>query len=151
MPRLKAKTSITAKGGLGTKCWISMKDQQGFSIVELVVAIVVGVLLILSMNFIVHNYIHLGQRGRNLTTANAYVESKIEALRNTGYNGLNIGSTDLTGDLPSQLTPPKSGSLQISQPQDGLKQIDISVTFNDDGNSRTYTYKTYVGELGVGQ
>jgi Tfp pilus assembly protein PilW len=128
-----------------------MKDQEGFSIVELVIAIVVGVLLILSMNFIVNNYIHLGQRGRNLTTANAYVEAKVEALRNAGYNGLNTGTTNLAAELPAQLTGPKSGTMVISQPQDGLKQIDISIAFNDNGNSRTYTYKTYVGELGVGQ
>jgi type II secretory pathway pseudopilin PulG len=128
-----------------------MKKESGFSIVELVVAIVVGTLFIISINLIINNYIHLGQRGRNLTTANSFAEGKIEALRSAGYNSLNDGTTAITSELPSQLSPPKSGTLTISQPQTGLKQIDLSITFNDDGADRTYTYRTYVGELGVGQ
>jgi hypothetical protein len=128
-----------------------MKDESGFSIVELVVAIIAGTLFILSINFIINNYIHLGQRGRNLTTANSYAEGKIEALRSAGYNSLNTGTSSLTSELPVQLSPPKSGTLTISQPEEGLKQIDISITFNDNGVNRTYDYSTYIGELGVGQ
>jgi Tfp pilus assembly protein PilW len=132
---------------------ISMNEdkQSGFSIVELVVAIVVGVLFIISINLIVTNYVHLGQRGRNLTTANAFAEAKVEALRNTGFNGLSTGTTDITSELPAQLTSPKSGTLDISQPQAGLQQIDITVTYNDNGSSRSYSYRTFIGELGVGQ
>lgn len=128
-----------------------MKDQSGFSIAELIIAIVVGVTFMLTTTLIIQNYIHLGQRGRNLTLANAFSEAKIEALRNAGFNSLSTGTTDLTSELPAQLSPPKSSSMTISEPQAGLKQVSISVTYSDNGINRTYTYETYVGELGVGQ
>ncbi|HZP55335.1 MAG TPA: hypothetical protein VFB03_01025 [Candidatus Saccharimonadales bacterium] len=127
------------------------KDQKGFSIVELILAIIVGSGLIASLDLIINNYIHLGQRSRNLTMINSYSEGKVEALRSLGYNGLSNGTSSISSELPSQVTGTKSGSLTISEPQTGLKQIDISVTYNDNGTSRTYTYRTYIGELGVGQ
>lgn len=127
------------------------RSQAGFSIVELVVAIVVGVLFLSSINLIVNNYIHIGLRGRNLTLANSFASGKVEALRNAGYNSLDAGTSDISSELPPQLTSPKSGSMTISQPQTGLKQIDISITYSDDGVNRTSSFRTYIGELGVGQ
>lgn len=128
-----------------------MKDQKGFSIVELIISIVVGVTFISSMNLVVDNYNNLGKQGRNLVLANSYAEAKIEGLRNTGYNGINLGTTDLSSELPSQLPSPRSASMVVSQPQAGLKQIDVYVSYNDLGTTRNYSYRTYIGELGVGQ
>jgi prepilin-type N-terminal cleavage/methylation domain-containing protein len=125
--------------------------QKGFSLIEMILAIVVGASFIAGMNIIVGNYTSLGLRGRNLTLANSYSEGKAEALRSIGYNGLNNGTTDISSELPAQLNKPRSASLAISQPQDGLKRIAITVTYYDNGASRSYNYETYVGELGVGQ
>lgn len=126
------------------------KDEAGFSIVELIIAMVVGVTFISSMNLVVDNYTTLGKRSRNLVLANSYAEAKIEGLRNSGYNALTAGTTSLTAELPSQL-PSRSGTMTITQNQPGLKQVDISIGYNDLGVTRAYSYRTYVGELGVGQ
>jgi len=128
-----------------------MKNSEGFSIVELIISIVVGVTFISSMNLVVNNYTNLGKRGRNLVLANSYAEAKMEALRNKGFQSIAIGKSDLTSELPSQLPQPRSASLIVSQPQAGLKQVDVSVSYNDLGISRSYSYRTYIGELGVGQ
>lgn len=124
--------------------------QHGYSIVELVLSIVIGTMFIIITNQIVNNYVYLGQKSRNVVLANSYVEGKIEDLRNSGYNSLNLATTDLTSELPSQLVGPKNASVTISSLQTGIKKIVISVTYNDQGISRTYSYSTYVGELGVG-
>lgn len=126
------------------------KDEAGFSIVELIIAMVVGVTFISSMNLVVDNYTTLGKRSRNLVLANSYAEAKIEGLRNSGYNSLAAGTTSLTAELPSQL-PNRGGTMTITQNQPGLKQVDISISYNDLGVTRAYSYRTYVGELGVGQ
>ena len=126
------------------------KNTSGFSVVELIVAMVVGLTFISSMNLITDSYTNLGVRSRNLVLANSYAEAKVEGLRNNGYNSLNIGSTNIGSELPSQL-PDHSGNLTISQPQAGIKQVDVSISYFDEGTSRTYTYRTYIGELGVGQ
>jgi len=126
-------------------------NQAGFTLVELVVTMLVGTIFLLALNDSVTSYLHTGKQVQDLTIANSYVEGKIESLRNTGYNALTIGSTNITSELPSSLKPPRSASLQVTAPQTGLKKVDISVTYNDQGASRTYSYTTYIGELGVGQ
>ncbi len=124
-------------------------NSDGFSIVELILSITVGVIFIAAVTQIVNNYISLGQKSRNVILANSYVEGKVETLRNIGYNGLNAGTTDLSAELPSQLPTPRSASMTVSAPSNGLKQADISVTYNDKGKTQTYSYTTYIGELSV--
>lgn len=129
---------------------MKQRDEGGFSIVELILAIVVGATFLGSLSLVTNNYTNLGKRSRNLLLVNSFAEAEIEQLRNNTYNSLNLGTTSLTSQLPSQL-PGRSGSMTISQAQTGLKQIDISISYNDLGITRTYTYRTYEGELGVGQ
>lgn len=129
---------------------MKLKNAEGFTVVELIVAIIVGVIFISSLNLAVNNYTNLGARGRHLVLANSYAEAKVEGLRNSGYNAIGLGTSSLTSELPAQL-PGRNGSMTISQPQSGIKQIDLTISYNDLGNNRTYTYRTYIGELGVGQ
>ncbi|HET9850163.1 MAG TPA: prepilin-type N-terminal cleavage/methylation domain-containing protein [Candidatus Saccharimonadales bacterium] len=134
--------------------WAKQEDGSGtagFSIVELIIAIAVGGLLVLATNNIINTYLHTGQKSRNLLLANSYVEGKVEALRNQGFNALNVGDSDITSELPSALPNPKSASLDITNPSPGIKQIDITLSFYDQGTTRSYSYTTYIGELGVGQ
>lgn len=124
---------------------------KGFTIVELAVAIVVGAIIVGSAATIVVSHIHLSQRGRDLVVLNSYVENKIESVRSAGFSTLSNGSTSLSSELPPELSPPRSGTVTISDQSTGIKRVDISITYNDRGQSRTYSYVTYVGELGVGQ
>lgn len=97
------------------------------------------------------NNAKLSHRARDVAAANSYVENKIESLRSTGFLGLNDGTTDLTSELPSELKSPRSGTLVITSQTGAIKRAVVSISYNDQGASRTYSYTTYVGELGVGQ
>lgn len=127
------------------------KDQSGFTLVELLVAIVVGAIFAGSANLIIVQHTHLAQRGRDLVLANSYVESKVEELRSVGFGGLSNGTTDITNELPSDLKAPHTASLAITSQSTAIKKVVISLTYNDQGSTRNYSYTTYVGELGVGQ
>jgi type II secretory pathway pseudopilin PulG len=127
------------------------KNSSGFSIVELIIVIVVGITFIASLNVVVNNYTNLGKRDRNLVLANSYAEGKIESLRNIGYNSIPAGTTSLTSELPAQLPTAKSATMVVSTPQAGLKQVDLTINYTEQGINRSYKYATYVGELGVGQ
>ncbi|HEY5549986.1 MAG TPA: prepilin-type N-terminal cleavage/methylation domain-containing protein [Candidatus Saccharimonadales bacterium] len=128
-----------------------MKNEKGFTIVELIVSMIVGAIMIGSAILILTSGERLGQKHRDLVVANAFVEQKVEALRSTGFLGLADGTTSIASEMPTELNSPRSGSLQVSTPSDGLKKIDISITYNESGTTRSYTYTTYIGELGVGQ
>lgn len=127
------------------------QDNPGFTIVELIIAIVVGGVIFASAGVAISNYSHLAGRGQNLVLANSFVEGKVESLRSIGYSGLGNGTTDIGNELPADLQGPKSASLEISEPSQGLKQVNITVAYSDQGANRSYSYRTYVGELGVGQ
>lgn len=119
--------------------------------VELLIALIVGAILILSLNNIVTSHVYLSQRGRDLLVANAFAEQKVESLRSQGYLTLLDGTTDITGELPTELKAPRNASLSITTFSAALKKINVSITYNEQGNARTHTYATYIGELGVGQ
>lgn len=127
------------------------QKQGGFTIVELIVALLVGAVLAGSVNLVYTNQSFLSQKVRDSVLVNAYAEGKIEGLRSAGYLSVNDGTTDISNELPSELGKPRSGTLQISTPSAGLKQVVLTITYNEQGADRTTVYKTYIGELGVGQ
>lgn len=126
-------------------------ESKGFTIVELLVTMIVGGLLAGSVALFLAQHTHLAQRGRDVSVTNSFVENKVESIRSAGYLSLTDGTSDITSELPSELKPPRSASLVVSSESASIKQVDISVTYNDQGAARTYTYTTFVGELGVGQ
>lgn len=128
-----------------------MKGQRGFMTVELIITMVVGSLLILSLNDIMTTHTFLSQRGRDLAVANSFAEQQAEGLRSKGFLALTIGTTDLTAQLPVELSRPRSSSVEISSRSPGVKQVRIAISYNEQGKQRNMSYLTYVGELGVGQ
>lgn len=129
----------------------SQDSQSGFSIVELLITLVVAAILILVMNTIFTTQVYISQRARDLALANAYAEGKIESLRSAGFLGLTNGTTSVTNELPAELSNPRNGTLEISDYNTAIKRAVLTITYNEQGKTRTYTYTTFVGELGVGQ
>lgn len=127
------------------------KQQSGYMTVELIIALIVGALLIMSLNNIVVSQGYIAQRGRDLSTSNSYAEQKFEALRSQGYLSLNNGTTNLTNELPAELKKPRSASLVVSTQAAALKKLHLTVSYSEQGKIQTQTYVTYIGELGVGQ
>jgi type II secretory pathway pseudopilin PulG len=126
-------------------------DSNGFTIVELIAGIVILGLFVGSVVTLITNNARLSQRGRSLVSANSYAENKIEALRSAGYLSLTNGTTSLTSELPVELKTPRSASQTIASATPSVKRVDLSITYNEQGINRTYTYTSYIGELGVGQ
>jgi Tfp pilus assembly protein PilE len=128
-----------------------LRSEAGVTIVELIVTLVVGSILVGSTVLITTSYSRISARTLYLTVANSYAENKVESLRSLGFLGLADGTTDITNELPTELKNPRSASVQISSPSATTKKVDLTITYNDQGAPRTYTYTTYIGELGVGQ
>ena len=126
-------------------------NNKGFTIVELLISMVVVAILVTSINSIYLTHLTQSHKVRNEILANSFVENEVESLRSAGFLSITDGTTDISNKLPSDLSAPKSASLQISPVESGLKSAVVSVTYNDSGTPRTYSYQTYIGELGVGQ
>lgn len=130
------------------------KPQSGFTIVELLITIVVGAILMSSISLVVVNQSNIAERAKDQTLANSFVETTVEGLRSEGYNSLVSSATpiDISANMPTDLNAPRSAEYTVSDTaQDGLKQIDLSVSYQSQGVTQNLTYQTYIGELGVGQ
>lgn len=126
-------------------------NQQGFTIIELVVTIVLLGAAVPFMASLVNLLGSLNDRSRDMASIHALTEHKVEALRSTGFSGLNNGTVDFTNELPASVAAPRSAQYIVSSVDSSLKQIQVDVSYNDHGTPRSLNYRTYVGELGVGQ
>ena len=93
----------------------------------------------------------INYRSRNLALANMIAQNKVELLRSSGFNSINTGTTVFTSELPNYFRSPKSANYTVTAPASNLKQIVVTISYNDSGNTRTLTYTTQISELGVGQ
>ena len=126
------------------------RNDSGFTIVELIISIIIAGVLLTSINAVYTSQVYLSERVRDTTLANAYVEGKAEALRSAGYLNLTNGTIDITSELPNELSR-RSGNVTISSHTTAVKRVAITVNYDEQGTSRTFTYTTLLGELGVGQ
>lgn len=125
--------------------------EKGFTLVEMLVTILVSIILIGALSVITNNNVFMAQKGRDLTIVNSFAENKVEELRSKGYLSISNGTTDITAEMPTELKKPRSGSIAISDASIGLKLVVINLNYNAQGQTQNHTYKTYIGELGVGQ
>lgn len=126
-------------------------SEQGFTLVELLVAITVGALFVGSINTIYTNQLSISQQSRDAVLANAFVEAKVESLRSQGFLSVNNGTTDITAELPSELQRPRSATLIVTNQSASVKKLAINLSYTNNAKSQTLNYTTYLGELGVGQ
>lgn len=127
------------------------RHNKGFTVVELLIAIVFMGIIIPAVAIGITNLTVINYQARNLVLVNMLAQNKVETLRSTGYNSINSGTTSFTADIPSTLGSPKSANYTVTMPQTGVKQIDVNISYTEYKASRTVTFRSYVSELGVGQ
>lgn len=126
--------------------------QNGFTIVEILVTIV---LIGITFGSISYMFIAI----ENVQTQTGYVDnatraaqSEIESLRNNNYDALVSGTTiNFTTTLPPGLPPGSSGSAVITEPTNGLRRVDATVTYSFGGQTRKVTLSSLIGVIGIAQ
>ena len=132
-------------------CDVSQKSSQGFTVIELLISIAVVGILVPSLIGFVTTLNRLNDRARDYSLVNSLAENKIESLRSAGFTAIPSGTTSFNNELPVTLGSPKSASYVVTTPSTGIKQVDMTISYNDHGKTQNLQYRTYVGELGVGQ
>jgi prepilin-type N-terminal cleavage/methylation domain-containing protein len=125
--------------------------QSGFTIIELLISIAVFGVVIPGLVALINGINDLNDRARDLSVINGLVENKVESLRSISFVGINNGTVDFTSELPATIGGPKSANYTVSSASTSLKQIDINISYQDNGTTKNINYRTYLGELGVGQ
>lgn len=128
-----------------------LKNQKGFTMIEILVSIAVFGVTVPTIVVGINNLNGINNRARDLTLANLLAQNKAEQLRGAGFNSLTPGTYDFSGELPGEISNPKSAEYVVTNTVPGIYQLDISIKYNDFDRERTQTYTTIISELGIGQ
>lgn len=125
--------------------------QSGFTVPELIVTILfLGVIAIsISQLFIAIG--NTQERTNRLESASHAAQTEIEALRNNNYSQLQNGQTiDFSDRLPDNL-PQGTGTVTVSEPTAGLKRVDVTVSYLDNGRTKDVKLSSLIGVIGISQ
>ncbi len=125
-------------------------SQSGFTIVELLMAMIVIGVMIASISDL---YIGIEKSQRKTAVVEAATRAgleKIERLRNNNYISLVPGSVvDFTSELPDSIPNPRSASVTISEPDSDLRKLEVVVTIPYGGTTRDIRLTSVIGGIGV--
>lgn len=128
-----------------------LRNEDGFTVIEILIGIALFGIVMPSVIIAVVQVARLNDRAADLTRANVIAEHKIESLRSARYNSLDVGSVDFTNELDSSFSSPKSATYVVTMPETGLKKVDITISYLDNGATRSLTFSSFISELGVTQ
>ena len=130
---------------------IRSRDSHGFTIIELLVTMVVTGIMVLGITQMFALIGSTQRENNQLEAATRAGQTEIESLRNLNYVNLVAGNTvDFTSQLPSTVPSPRSGTVAISEPTDGVKRVDVTITYHDGGHAHTVMLSSLIGALGIG-
>lgn len=128
------------------------RDESGFTLVELIVAIAVMGLVVVGLTNLYISIETTQRKSQRLEVATRAGERQIESLRNSQYNNLTPGvDINFTNDLPADLPAPRSGVVVVTEPEDGLRRVDVTITYKDGVGTRTVKQSSLIGVIGIGQ
>lgn len=128
-----------------------IKKESGFTLVELVVSIAVIGIVVSSVVSLFGSIQSTQRRTAYMETATRAAQRQMESLRNNNYNNLDAGETiDFTSQLPTSLRN-RSGTVTVSEPNPGLKRVDISVVYYEGSQQQKVDLSSLVGILGITQ
>src|SRR3990167_8392198 len=112
---------------------LNKKTSTGFTIIEVVVTMAVVGMMIIALTNLVISVGAIQRQTERLSLASRVAEAKIESLRNNHYNNLTNSPPpiDFTSELPEELPSPRSAYVTVSEPAEGIKRVDVVITYHD--------------------
>jgi len=125
-------------------------EQAGYTLVELMVAIVVIGILVIGVSGFMIGINNIQKNVNYKESASRAAATEMESLRNAKYNTLVNGSTiDFTDKLPDNLPTNKSGTVEVSEPITGLKKVVVTVSYQTNGQTQQVKLSSLIGQIGI--
>ncbi len=127
-------------------------QQHGFTLIEIVVTTALVGLIVISVANLFIMAGNTQRESQRLEMATRTGEKKIESLRNNHYNSLEAGTTrDFTGELPPELDTPRTATVDITEPEPGLRKLDVDITYTSGSDQERVDLTTVIGNVGISQ
>lgn len=128
------------------------KYNAGFTIIELIVTILVFGFIAAGLAEVFLGVTNVQRNAGYLQSATTAAQTEVESLRNNNYDQLSNGQNiNFTSQLPSKLPSPRSGTVVISTPMTGVKRVDVTITYNQDGHTQSVELSSLIGIIGISQ
>lgn len=128
------------------------RGEEGFTLVELITAVVVLGIIGTSITALFLNIQQIQISTNYLESATRAAQREIESLRNSNYNNLTPGSTiTFTDQLPDDLPSGKTGTVVVSEPSPGVRRVDVTVTYTHEDTPRKVEMSSLIGVIGITQ
>lgn len=128
------------------------KSSTGFTIPELLIVMVIIGVVITGVASVFMSAQQTQARTRMLDTATRAGQLQIESLRNYNYSNLVPGEDiDFTDALPATLPPDRAGVVRVSEPEPGLRRVDVDITYSMNGRQERVALSSMIGILGIAQ
>jgi type II secretory pathway pseudopilin PulG len=137
------------------------RDERGFTIMELVVAMAfLGIVIVTLMNLFT-SVRQINRAANNYTIAVQVAQQLLEKYRNTAYGNITTGTTDVTSSALSaypSLLAPRSATTAVayvtstggSAASDvGFKKVDVAISYKDRTGTRQVQFSTIIGSRGL--
>ena len=127
-----------------------MGNSRGFTIVELTVTIIFLGFVVLGVSSLYLSIANIQRQSQYTEIANRAAQAEVESLRNSTYNQLTAGQNI---DFSSQLSglPSPTGTVVVTEPQTGLKRVDVTVSYNAGSQQHNVTLSSLIGVIGITQ
>ncbi len=128
-----------------------VRRNSGFTMVELLVTIVVIGIVFTGVSSIFISIQRIQVKTNYLESATKSAQKEIESLRNRNYNNLIAGqSIDFSDELVG-LPNNSTGTVAITEPTPGFKRVDVTVSYNYEGQSKNVILSSLIGVIGIVQ
>lgn len=129
-----------------------LQNQAGLTLIEIVMTIMVIGIAAVSIVTLMTTMQQIQTQTRHLESAVYAAQTEVESLRNMNYSNLDPGSTiDFSDELPNDLPRGSTGTVTISEPVNGLRRVDVAVSYPIQDNTRTVRVSSLIGVLGITQ
>lgn len=126
--------------------------ENGFTLIELLLTVIVLGIAISGIAGLYYSMQIAQSQSMHFDIAVRAARTEIEVLRNNGYNALTPGSTiDFSATLPAMLPNNKTGFVAVSQPDNDLRRVDVTISYTDHGKQQTVKLSSDIGVIGIGQ
>lgn len=125
---------------------------NGFTLVELLVTIAVIGITTGSLTSLFISIRNIQRQTNYVNLATRAAEREIESLRNDNYVSLTPNqSINFTSQLPAGLPNGSSGTVQVSQPAEDLRRVDVTVSYISNGKPHSIKLSSLIGVIGITQ
>ncbi len=128
------------------------KNSNGFTIIELVVAMAFLGIVVVAVSELYTTLRQANRAANNYTVAVQAAQQLVEKYRNTGYNDIPVGTTDVTSTTLAahpNLLEPRSATTSVTEENVGMKKIDVTISYKERTGIKTVQFSTLVSYKGL--